>query len=54
MNINYQSKYLKYKSKYLTFKNQSAGGNNIIGINYEGGKIITHILEFAQCIAYAN
>jgi len=54
MNTHYQSKYLKYKSKYLTLKNQYAGGDNIIGINYEGGKIITHILEFAQCVAYAN
>lgn len=28
--------------------------DKIIGINYEGGKIITHILSFNQCIAYAN
>ena len=29
-------------------------GAYAIGINYEGGKIIEHILEFDQCIAYAN
>jgi hypothetical protein len=27
---------------------------HIIGINYEGGKIITHILQYSQCVAYAN
>ncbi len=25
-----------------------------VGINYEGGKIISHILKYPQCIAYAN
>jgi hypothetical protein len=33
---------------------QMGSGDKIIGINYEGGKIITHILGFPNCIAYAN
>lgn len=54
MNFTYQSKYLKYKRKYLSLKSQKGGGDKIIGINYEGGKIITHILQFSQCVGYAN
>ena len=26
----------------------------IIGINYEGGKIIDHILQYSQCVGFAN
>jgi hypothetical protein len=54
MNLSYKNKYLKYKNKYLTLKNQKGGHNEIIGINFEAGKIINHILEFPNCIAYAN
>jgi len=53
MNTIYNSKYLKYKRKYLLLKSQMAGGDTI-GINYEGGKIMTHILQFTQCVGYAN
>lgn len=55
MDYKYQTKYLKYKAKYSTLKKQLGGkGDKIIGINYEGGKIITHILNFPKCVAYAN
>jgi hypothetical protein len=52
----YSLKYLKYKLKYFNLKNrkQNGGGDKIIGINYEGGKIISHILQYKNCIAYAN
>jgi hypothetical protein len=36
---------------------QIAGRTNndhVIGINFEGGKIINHIKQYEQCIAYAN
>ena len=58
--MNYEQKYLKYKQKYLCLKNniyktnQIGGKNEIIGINYEAGKIITHILKYDNCIGYAN
>lgn len=61
---NYKLKYLKYKEKYLILqqninsnkliKMQLGGKKDIIGINYEAGKIISHILGFGNCIAYAN
>ena len=54
---NIYDKYIKYKFKYLSIKKQFAGAssnNNIVGINYEGGKIISHILKSENCIAYAN
>lgn len=54
---NIYNKYIKYKFKYLSIKKQFAGAsssNNIVGINYEGGKIISHILKSENCIAYAN
>jgi hypothetical protein len=35
-------------------ENQKKSIDNVIGINYEGGKIITHIQQFTNCIAYAN
>jgi len=38
-------------------KKQMAGRTNIdhvMGINFEGGKIINHIKKYEQCIAYAN
>lgn len=54
MNTNYKEKYLKYKSKYLKLKEQKGGANSIIGINFEGGKIINHIKKYPNCIAYAN
>lgn len=60
----YKTKYLKYKEKYLNLKikldakknikKQVGGKNDIIGINYEAGKIITHILGYSNCVAYAN
>lgn len=51
--------YIKYKKKYITKKLRGGGGEEKtynIGINYEGGKIIRHILENykGQCIGYAN
>lgn len=57
---NIYNKYIKYKFKYLSIKKQFAGSSsrasssNIVGINYEGGKIISHILKSENCIAYAN
>lgn len=61
---NYKLKYLKYKEKYLNLqkkinsnkliKKQLGGKNDIIGINYEAGKIISHILKYDNCVAYAN
>ena len=54
MDNKFKLKYFKYKNKYLKYKNQIGGNDNIIGINYEAGKIITHILQFEKCIAYAN
>lgn len=61
---NYKLKYLKYKEKYINLQkkinskklinNQFGGKNDIIGINYEAGKIISHILQYENCIAYAN
>lgn len=53
---NYYNKYIKYKNKYLSLKINQVGGkkNDIIGINYEGGKIISHILNYENCVAYAN
>ena len=50
----YKIKYFKYKNKYLSLKNQIGGNNEIIGINFEAGKIISHILSFKNCVAYAN
>jgi hypothetical protein len=58
--LNYNGKYLKYKNKYLKlkamFKIQQNGGSKdyVVGINYEGGKIIKHILSNPKCVAYAN
>jgi len=64
MMYNYKLKYLKYKEKYLnlqkkinsnkSIKKQVGGKNDIIGINYEAGKIISYILGYENCIAYAN
>lgn len=54
---NIYNKYIKYKFKYLSIKKQFGGArstSNIVGINYEGGKIISHILKSENCIAYAN
>lgn len=46
------------KEKYLDLKNKITGGRidptNVIGINYEGGKIIRHILRFSYCLGYVN
>jgi hypothetical protein len=57
--MNYENKYHKYKLKYLSLKNklssQSGGGSDkLVGINFEGGKIISHIKKFKNCVAYAN
>jgi hypothetical protein len=66
--LKYKGKYLSLKdistqsngikSKYLTLKHKINGGRidptNVIGINYEGGKIIRHILRFAYCLGYVN
>ena len=58
---NYWNKYKKYKSKYLkiksthTFKVKTGGGKiKCIGINYEAGKIINHILKYKNCVGYVN
>jgi hypothetical protein len=57
----YLNKYKKYKSKYLklksahSFKAKTGGGKfKCIGINYEAGKIINHILKYKNCVGYAN
>lgn len=56
----FYAKYIKYKNKYLElkriFKILQKGGSKdfVVGINYEGGKIIKHILSNPNCIAYAN
>ena len=52
----YNKKYIIYKNKYLKLKKKIYGGSKefVVGINYEGGKIIKHILEYPTCIAYAN
>jgi hypothetical protein len=41
-----------YKLKF--FNNQIGGNNETIGINYEAGKIIDHILKYPKCVAFAN
>jgi len=55
MDINYQ-KYVKYKKKYLKLQKILLGGNTDIpiGINFESGKIITHIKKCSKCVGYAN
>jgi hypothetical protein len=65
----YKLKYLKYKLKYEQLKSQlvqQTGGSDIpdltnyidlpIGINFECGKIITHILDKCgdKCVGWAN
>lgn len=54
--MNFEQKMLKYKKKYINLKKHFGGGNKntIIGINYEGGKIIQHVLQNNKCVAYAN
>lgn len=61
----YKLKYLKYKTKYEKLKSQfiQNGGSDStnfidlpIGINFECGKIITHILDKCgdKCVGWAN
>ena len=56
--MDYKLKYQKYKNKYLKLKNKIIGGKPesrfVVGINFEGGKIIKHILKFANCVGYVN
>jgi len=60
---NFFKKYLKYKNKYVNLrdyfkvKNQiGSGEDDFYGINFEGGKIISHILSCSNsnCIGWAN
>jgi hypothetical protein len=56
---NYYEKYLLYKRKYSQLKNIQLGGSVAelqmpVGINFEAGKIIKHVLSSSKCIAYAN
>jgi hypothetical protein len=56
---NYYQQYILYKKKYLELRNFQFGGTVAesempVGINYEGGKIITHVLSSPNCVAYAN
>ena len=46
------SKKLKVKSN--STRKSSASKMLPIGINYESGKIMTHILKFANCVGFAN
>jgi hypothetical protein len=45
-----------YRDGYYTFTFQNGGNkiNDTIGINYEAGKIINHILKYPQCIGFEN
>ncbi len=54
--MDYHLKYQKYKNKYLQLKKNQCGGNNLstVGINFEGGKIITWETKCSNCIAWAN
>jgi len=56
MNIIYKQKYIKYKNKFLKLKNKYGGSkeNYPIGINFESGKIINHIIKFNNCKGWAN
>jgi hypothetical protein len=33
---------------------RGSSSSEVVGINYEGGKIATHALQYAECIAYCN
>jgi hypothetical protein len=57
--MDYYEKYLKYKLKYLKLKNINLIGGSLnpnltVGINFESGKIIEHIIQCSNCVAYAN
>lgn len=54
--MNYYEKYLKYKKKYLNLKKNQLGGDRsfVVGINFEGGKIISRELECENCIGWVN
>ena len=61
MKIIFLKKYLKYKNKYVNLydyfkvKNQiGSGEDDFYGINFEGGKIISHILSCSNCIGWPN
>ena len=57
MNKIYKDKYFKYKNKYLKLKNKYGGTPEKypIGINFESGKIINHIItKYCNCKGWAN